>query len=134
MYVEQHIFFEENIDVYEEVHEDLTIEEEPKIKIVEEINEDSIREKDLEVDIYGRNHWRRNYRGSCQRSPRSHVGWLQCSSSYYFGGRHWNKVYWFYWVGKIWFDHWLLFGEYFQLHEDQGTRSSNCLIDDFQVC
>ena len=56
LYVEQHIFFEENIDVYEEVHEDLIIEEEPKIKIVEEINEDSIREKDLEVDIYSRNH------------------------------------------------------------------------------
>ena len=56
LYVEQHIFFEENIDVYEEVHEDLIIEEEPKIKIVEEINEDSIIEKDLEVDIYSRNH------------------------------------------------------------------------------
>ena len=56
LYVEQHIFFEENIDVYEEVHEDLIIEEEPKIKIVEEINEDSIREKDLEVDIYSRDH------------------------------------------------------------------------------
>ena len=49
-------FFEENIDIYEEVHEDLIIEEEPKIKIVEEINEDSIREKDLEVDIYSRDH------------------------------------------------------------------------------
>ena len=56
LYVEQHIFLEENIDIYEEVDEDLIIEEEPKIKIVEEINEDSIREKDLEVDIYSRDH------------------------------------------------------------------------------
>ena len=56
LFVEQHIFLEENIEFYEEVHEDLIIEEEPKIKIVEEINEDSIREKDLEVDIYSRDH------------------------------------------------------------------------------
>ena len=44
-------FLEENIEVYEEVHEDLIIKEEPKIKIVEEINEDPIIEKDLEVEI-----------------------------------------------------------------------------------
>ena len=50
MYVEQHIFLKENIEVHEEVHEDLIIEE-PKIKIVEEINEDSSIEKDLEVEI-----------------------------------------------------------------------------------
>ena len=59
--------------------------------------------------------------------------WLQHSISYYFGGRHRNKVYWFYWGGNIWFDHWLLSGEYFQLHEDQRTRSSSYSIDDFQV-
>ena len=46
---------------------------------------------------------------------------------------HWNKVYWFYWGRKIRFDHWLLFGEYCQLHEDQGRRSSSCPINDFQV-
>ena len=51
LYVEQNIFLEENIEVYEEVHEDLIIEEEPKIKIVEEINEDPIIEKNLEVEI-----------------------------------------------------------------------------------
>ena len=50
LYAEQHIFLEKNIEVYEEVHEDLIIEE-PKIKIVEEINEDSSIEKDLEVEI-----------------------------------------------------------------------------------
>ena len=50
MYVEQHIFLKENIEVHEEVHEDLIIEE-PKIKIVEDINEDPIVEKDLEVKI-----------------------------------------------------------------------------------
>ena len=49
--VEQHIFLEENIEVYEEVHEDLTIEEESKINIVEEINEDPIMEKDLKFEI-----------------------------------------------------------------------------------
>ena len=35
-----------------------------------------------------RNHQRRNFRGSCQWSQWSQVRWLQCSSSYYFGGRH----------------------------------------------
>ena len=50
LYAEQHIFLEKNIEVYEEVHEDLIIEE-PKIKIVEEINEDSSIEKDPEVEI-----------------------------------------------------------------------------------
>ena len=50
LYAEQHIFLEKNIEVYEEVHEDLIIEE-PKIKFVEEINEDSSIEKDLEVEI-----------------------------------------------------------------------------------
>ena len=49
--VEKHIFLEENIEVYEEVHEDLTIEEESKIKIVEEINEDPTMEKDLKFEI-----------------------------------------------------------------------------------
>ena len=39
------------MEVYEEVHKDLIIEEESKRKVVEEINEDSIREKDLEVEI-----------------------------------------------------------------------------------
>ena len=47
----QHIFLKENIEVYEEVHENLILEEEPKIKIVEKINEDPIIEKDLEVEI-----------------------------------------------------------------------------------
>ena len=50
LYVEQHIFLEENIEVYEEVHKDLIIEE-PKIKIVKDINEDPIVEKDHEVKI-----------------------------------------------------------------------------------
>ena len=49
--VEQHIFLVENMEVYDEVHKDLIIEEESKRKVVEEINEDSIREKDLEVEI-----------------------------------------------------------------------------------
>ena len=47
----QHIFLKENIEIYEEVHENIIIEEEPKIKIVEKINEDPIIEKDLEVEI-----------------------------------------------------------------------------------
>ena len=51
MFVEHHIFLEENIEVYEEVHEDLIIKEEPKIKIVEEINEDHIIEKYIEIEI-----------------------------------------------------------------------------------
>ena len=51
MFVEQHIFLEENIEVYEEVREDLIIEEEPKIKIVEEINDDPIIEKNLDSEI-----------------------------------------------------------------------------------
>ena len=42
---------EENIEIFEEINEDLVIEEEPEIKIVEEINEDPIIEKDLEVEI-----------------------------------------------------------------------------------
>ena len=37
-------------------------------------------------------------------------------------------------IGVERFDHWLLFGEYCQLHEDQGSRSSSCPINDFQVC
>ena len=51
LFVEQHIFLEENIEVYEEVREDLIIEEEPKIKIVEEINDDPIIEKNLDSEI-----------------------------------------------------------------------------------
>ena len=51
LFVEHHIFLEENMEVYEEVHEDLIIEEEPKIKIVEEINDDPIIEKNLDADI-----------------------------------------------------------------------------------
>ena len=39
------------MEVYEEVHEDLVIEEEPGIKIVVENNENPIIEKDLEVEI-----------------------------------------------------------------------------------
>ena len=42
---------EENIEIFEEINEDLVIEEEPEIKIVEEINEDPIMEKDFEVEI-----------------------------------------------------------------------------------
>ena len=34
---EQHIFLKENIEVYEEVHEYLIIEEEPKIKTIEKL-------------------------------------------------------------------------------------------------
>ena len=49
--VEQHIFLEENIEVFEEVHEDLTIEEESKIKNLKEINEDPIMEKDFKFEI-----------------------------------------------------------------------------------
>ena len=49
--VEQHIFLEENIEAYEEVHEDLTIEEESKIKNLKEINEDPITEKDFKFEI-----------------------------------------------------------------------------------
>ena len=33
LYVEQHIFHEENIEIYEEINEDIVIEEESKIKI-----------------------------------------------------------------------------------------------------
>ena len=51
LYIEQHIFLEENIEISEEINEDIVIEEESKIKIVEEINEDLIIEKDLEVDM-----------------------------------------------------------------------------------
>ena len=40
-----------NIEIFEEINEDLVIEEEPEIKIVEEIFEDFIIEKDLEVEI-----------------------------------------------------------------------------------
>ena len=40
-----------NIEIFEEINEDLVIEEEPEIKIVEKINEDPIIEKDLETVI-----------------------------------------------------------------------------------
>ena len=33
LYVEQHIFHEENIEISEEINEDIVIEEESKIKI-----------------------------------------------------------------------------------------------------
>ena len=49
--VEQHIFLEENIEVFEEVHEDITIEKESKIKNLEEINEDPIMKKDFKFEI-----------------------------------------------------------------------------------
>ena len=57
LHVEENTFLEEyvevkeeNMEVYEEIHEDLVIEEEePGIEIVEEINENPIIEKDLEV-------------------------------------------------------------------------------------
>ena len=42
---------EENIEIFEEINEDLTMEEEFEIKIVEEINEDPIIQKDLEIEI-----------------------------------------------------------------------------------
>ena len=58
LHVEENTFLEEfievkeeNINIFEEINEDLVIEEEPKIKIVEEINEDPIIEKILEVKI-----------------------------------------------------------------------------------
>ena len=51
LYIEKHIFLEENIEISEEINEDIVIEEEFEIKIVEEINEDLIIEKDLEVDM-----------------------------------------------------------------------------------
>ena len=53
MFIEQHIFLEENIEVYEEVQEDLIIEEEQKIKILEEINDDRIIVKNLDTEIVG---------------------------------------------------------------------------------
>ena len=49
LFVEQHIFLEQNIEIYEEVHEDLIIEEEPNIEIVDEINEDLIIDSDCFV-------------------------------------------------------------------------------------
>ena len=42
---------EENIEIFEEINEDLTMEEEFEIKIVEEINDNPIIEKDLEVKM-----------------------------------------------------------------------------------
>ena len=42
---------EENIEIFEEINEGLTMEEEFEIKIVEEINEDPIIEKDLKIEI-----------------------------------------------------------------------------------
>ena len=45
LYVEQHIFLEENIEIFEEINEDIVIDEESEIKIVEEINEDPIIER-----------------------------------------------------------------------------------------
>ena len=42
---------EENIEIFEEINEGLTMEEEFEIKIVEKINEDPIIEKNLEVKI-----------------------------------------------------------------------------------
>ena len=51
LYIEKHIFLEENIEISEKINEDIVMEEEYKIKIVEEIDEDPIIEKDLEVEI-----------------------------------------------------------------------------------
>ena len=58
LHVEENTFLEEyvevkeeNIEIFEEINEDLVIEEEPEIKIVEKINENPIIEKDLEVVI-----------------------------------------------------------------------------------
>ena len=51
MYVEKHIFLGKNIEIFEEINEEIVIEEESEIKIVEEINEDLIIEKDLEVEM-----------------------------------------------------------------------------------
>ena len=43
---------EQNIEIFEEINEDLVMEEDPKIKIiVEENNEDPIIEKDLEIKM-----------------------------------------------------------------------------------
>ena len=58
LHVEENTFLEEyvevkeeNIKIFEEINEDLVIEEEHEIKIVEEINENPIIKKDLEVEI-----------------------------------------------------------------------------------
>ena len=51
LYIEQHIFHEENIEISKEINEDIVIEEESKIKIVQEINKDPIIEKDIEVEM-----------------------------------------------------------------------------------
>ena len=93
LYVEQHIFLEENKEVYEEVHEDLIIEKEQKMKIVEEINEDPIIEKDLEVKIV------ETIKEEIIEEVVNNLDEVKLDDCnvqapiYYFGGRHRNKVY-----------------------------------------
>ena len=50
LYIEKHIFLEENIEICEKSSKDIVIKEESKLKIVEQINEDPIIDKDLEVE------------------------------------------------------------------------------------
>ena len=50
LYIEKHIFIEENIEICEKISKDIVIKEEFENKIVEQINEDPIIEKDLEVE------------------------------------------------------------------------------------
>ena len=128
--VEKHIFLEENIEVYEEVHEDLTIEEESKIKIVEEINEDPIMEKDLKFEIV-ETIKEENIEEVVNDLDEVKLDDCNIQASIILVGGTETKFIDF--IGVERFD--LImdsFGEYCQLHENQG-RSSNCPIKDFQV-
>ena len=128
MHVEEYVEVKDkNIENSEEFHEGLIIEEYPKIKI----NEDPSIHKDLEVKMVEtiKEEIIEEVVNDLDEIKLDHCN-VQ-ASIILVGGTE-TKFIDFIGV-EIWFDHWLLFGEYSQLHEDQGTRSSSCPVDDFQV-
>ena len=97
----------------EEINENPIIEKDLEVKIVETIKEEIIKDVVNDLDEIKLD--------DCNvQTPIILVGDTETKFIDFIGE-------------KIWFDHWLLFDEYFQLHEDQGIRSSSCPIDDLQV-
>ena len=96
------------IEIYEEINEGIIIEQGPEIKInVEEINENPSIHKDLEVEIV-KTIKEEIIEEIVNDFDEIKLDDCNIQTPIVFNGKHWNKVYWFYWVGKIWFDHWLL--------------------------